>query len=55
MQRHTTHYAAYDQYWERVTPRIVSWFDTHLRSGGVVSRAADGAAAESVTFLEETR
>jgi dipeptidyl aminopeptidase/acylaminoacyl peptidase len=57
MQRHTTHYAAYDQYWERVTPRIVSWFDTYLRSGGVVARSVDGSGrtAESITFLEETR
>ncbi|NUR89972.1 MAG: alpha/beta fold hydrolase [Nonomuraea sp.] len=30
MQRHTTHYAAYDKYWSQVTPRIVEWFDTHL-------------------------
>ena len=52
MQRHTTHYAAYDQYWERVTPRIVSWFDTHLRSGGVVARSSDGSD-ESTTFLED--
>jgi uncharacterized protein len=33
MQRHTTHYAAYDKYWEQTTPRIVEWFDTFV--GGV--------------------
>lgn len=38
MQRHTTHYAAYDQYWETVTPRIVDWFSTHLVNGSVVIR-----------------
>lgn len=31
MQRHTTHYAAYDKYWEQTTPRIVEWFDTYVR------------------------
>lgn len=36
MQRHTTHYAAYDTYWETVTPRIVSWFDKYLANGKVV-------------------
>lgn len=30
IQRHTTHYAAYDQYWEQTTPRIVDWFDTFV-------------------------
>ncbi|HET9188265.1 MAG TPA: alpha/beta fold hydrolase [Acidothermaceae bacterium] len=38
MQRHTTHYAAYDQYWETVTPRVVDWFDRHLVNGSVVVR-----------------
>lgn len=42
MQRHTTHYAAYDRYWETVTPLIVDWFDTHLRNAGVVVRTGDG-------------
>ncbi|HWK27291.1 MAG TPA: alpha/beta fold hydrolase [Solirubrobacter sp.] len=42
MQRHTTHYAAYDRYWTTVTPLIVDWFDQHLRNGGVVVRSADG-------------
>lgn len=38
MQRHTTHYAAYDRYWTTVTPLVVEWFDEHLRNGGVVVR-----------------
>jgi dipeptidyl aminopeptidase/acylaminoacyl peptidase len=42
MQRHTTHYAAYDRYWETVTPLIVDWFDSHLRNGGVVVRSGNG-------------
>ena len=33
MQRHTTHYAAYDRYWEQTTPRIVEWFDRYVRAG----------------------
>jgi dipeptidyl aminopeptidase/acylaminoacyl peptidase len=51
MQRNTTHYAAYDKYWESVTPRIVGWFDKHLKSGSVVVRSADNGA-ESVQLLE---
>ncbi len=43
MQRHTTHYAAYDRYWETVTPLIVDWFERHLRNGGVVVRSDDGS------------
>jgi dienelactone hydrolase len=42
MQRHTTHYAAYDRYWTTVTPLIVEWFDRHLRGGGVVVRTGAG-------------
>lgn len=30
LQRNTTHYAAYDKYWEQTTPRIVGWFDTFV-------------------------
>jgi uncharacterized protein len=53
MQRHTTHYAAYDQYWEQVTPRIVAWFGEHLRAGDVVVHSAARPQA-SVTFLEDS-
>jgi len=31
IQRHTTHYAAYDRYWEETTPRIVEWFETYVQ------------------------
>lgn len=52
MQRHTTHYAAYDRYWEQTTPRIVRWFDQHLHSSHVVitSEAPDapGRRVESI-------
>lgn len=51
IQRHTTHYAAYDRYWPEVTPRIVDWFDRHLRAADVVVRSAD-ATAETVEMLE---
>ena len=39
VQRHTTHYAAYDQYWEHTTPRIVEWFDMHVRPVDLVVRS----------------
>jgi uncharacterized protein len=42
MQRHTTHYAAYDRYWTTVTPLIVQWFDRHVRAGGVVVTSSGG-------------
>lgn len=38
MQRHTTHYAAYDRYWEQTTPRIVDWFDRHVQPSDVEIR-----------------
>jgi dipeptidyl aminopeptidase/acylaminoacyl peptidase len=41
MQRHTTHYAAYDQYWTTVTPLIVDWFDRHLRGTEVLVTSCD--------------
>lgn len=54
MQRNTTHYAAYDKYWERVTPRITNWFDAYLRSGGVVARSVLDTE-ETVTLREENQ
>jgi hypothetical protein len=54
MQRHTTHYAAYDRYWTTVTPLIVEWFDRHLRAGGVVVTSGDGATADVVEPMEES-
>ncbi|UIP59892.1 alpha/beta hydrolase [Agromyces marinus] len=38
MQRHTTHYAAYDRYWEQTTPLIVEWLDRYVRPSDVVIR-----------------
>ncbi len=43
IQRHTSHYAAYDQYWEQVTPRIVSWFRQHVRPASLLVRSPGGA------------
>jgi pimeloyl-ACP methyl ester carboxylesterase len=54
MQRHTSHYAAYDRYWETVTPRIVEWFDRYLVSGDVVVRTAE-PAVEVVELLRSDR
>ena len=55
LQRHTTHYAAYDQYWESVTPRIVEWFEQYLVNGAVVVRTAAGphgtGASETTQYI----
>lgn len=40
MQRQTTHYAAYDRYWQQVTPRMIDWFQQYLRPADVVVRSA---------------
>jgi dipeptidyl aminopeptidase/acylaminoacyl peptidase len=53
MQRHTTHYAAYDQYWTVVTPRIVGWFDRYVRRSDVEVRTSDGGAG-AVERLEHS-
>lgn len=52
MQRHTTHYAAYDRYWTAVTPLIVRWLDRHLRGGDVMVTSSDGAGDDVVELLE---
>lgn len=52
VQRHTTHYAAYDKYWQLVTPRIVDWFDRHLRAGSVLVRSSTDEP-EEIEYLEE--
>ena len=52
MQRHTTHYAAYDRYWTSVTPLIVDWFDRYVRSGGVVVTSSDGGG-DVIELMEE--
>jgi dipeptidyl aminopeptidase/acylaminoacyl peptidase len=53
MQRHTTHYAAYDRYWEQVTPLIVHWFARHLRHAGVMVTSSDGAGDDVVELMGE--
>ena len=35
MQRHTTHYAAYEKYGDTVTPEIVDWFRKHMTRGNL--------------------
>ncbi|TQM11605.1 alpha/beta hydrolase [Pseudonocardia kunmingensis] len=50
MQRHTTHYAAYDRYWEQTTPRIVAWFDRYLRPADVVVTTSHAALDEVETL-----
>lgn len=50
MQRHTSHYAAYDEYWDTVTPLITEWFNEYLHNGSVVVRS-DVPARESIRFM----
>jgi hypothetical protein len=38
VQRHTTHYAAYEQYGDEVVPAIVEWFQEHLNRSGLLVR-----------------
>jgi dipeptidyl aminopeptidase/acylaminoacyl peptidase len=49
MLRHTTHYAAYDKYWEQTTPRMVAWFTTHVRPANIVIRDHQGVDAPAET------
>lgn len=39
MQRHTTHYAAYEKYGDQVTPAIVEWFERHMTRGNLDIRS----------------
>lgn len=39
IQRHTTHYAAYDRYWTEVTPQIVEWFETYMGGANLQIRS----------------
>ena len=53
MQRHTTHYAAYDRHWETVTPLIVDWFDRYVRAGGVHLTSREQGGADVHDVIEE--
>lgn len=54
MQNHTTHYAAYDRYWEQTTPRIVSWFDLYVRPADVVVHRGAGSDGTETETMEVT-
>lgn len=41
IQRHTSHYAAYQQYAAQVIPQIVDWFGAHLRGPGDIVVVSD--------------
>jgi dipeptidyl aminopeptidase/acylaminoacyl peptidase len=51
MQRHTTHYAAYDRYWTTVTPMIVEWFERYLVAADLDVRE-DAGTRPSQEFIE---
>ena len=55
IQRHTSHYAAYDRYWSLVTPRIVDWFDHHLTASEVEVRSSAGGPATAINWLQLPR
>lgn len=52
LQRHTTHYAAYDRYWTQVTPRIVDWLDTYVQPASVVVRSASSRLTEEIIIMD---
>jgi uncharacterized protein len=52
MQNHTTHYAAYDRYWEQTTPRIVAWFERYVRPGDVVVTSSAGSTGDTIESME---
>lgn len=53
LQRHTTHYAAYDRYWEQTTPRIVAWLDRYVQPSDVVVRTTlSPATGENTENME---
>lgn len=51
MQRNTSHYAAYDKYWQIVTPRIVAWFQRHLVAGDV-EISTNAGRLDDVEYVE---
>jgi uncharacterized protein len=51
IQRHTTHYAAYDRYWSAVTPMVVEWFQRYLVAANLDVRE-DSGASSSQAFVE---
>jgi dipeptidyl aminopeptidase/acylaminoacyl peptidase len=54
MQRHTTHYAAYDQYWTSVTPMIVEWFERYLVTAHLdVREEARGSPTQGFVEVKE--
>lgn len=53
IQRNTTHYAAYDKYWEQTTPRIVGWFDTYVEPVDLEVKSTVGNSATTVTTGEQ--
>lgn len=50
VQRGTSHYKAYDQYGDIITPQIVEWYDRHLGWGPIVTRE-ERLTDEAVLYL----
>jgi hypothetical protein len=53
MQRDTTHYAAYDRYWEAVTPMMLDWLSRGLLGGDSVATRRQTEGVDVVEALSE--
>jgi len=51
VQRGTSHYKAYDQYGDIITPQIVEWYNRHLGWGAIETRE-ERLAAEAVLYVQ---
>jgi dipeptidyl aminopeptidase/acylaminoacyl peptidase len=54
LQRHTSHYAAYDRYWTQVTPRIVAWLQRYGVAGDVEIHSAAAVSLPTIELVKET-
>lgn len=52
IQKHTTHYVAYEQYADQVIPQMVAWFTRHLAGGPIDVRETTQAGETSRTIGE---
>lgn len=55
LQRNTTHYAAYDDYWEVVTPLMVDWFGRHLGRRDIELRSEEPGSVEEIDLVASAR
>jgi fermentation-respiration switch protein FrsA (DUF1100 family) len=46
VQSNTTHYKAYDTYFEEVSSQMIDWYDRHLRVGGLKTEQSGNDTVE---------